>query len=259
MKIKLFILFFIFSIAIQSQELTVFYNGEQRAGYTQSRSDNLDFEPNENDLAMIEELITSHRDELSKHTFVSVLKIDKNKSIYYPKDKILNDTLVNNISYQRNDTQHEIEIIEYSQRIPVPIVYTNFDLNRKITSRILHEKKYLVEEDLIFLDWKITDEKKKIGKYTCLKATFEPESDYVYDPPRIMEAWFTNEISSNHGPMGYSGLPGLILEVRAGAAIITMDKIIFESHPVIVEEPADGEKISKKEFNDLPSKFFNRN
>lgn len=259
MKKILVIAIVLTSFLAKSQELTVFYKGEQGASYSQSTAHDDNFEPDENDWEMIKQLFTTHQQEFSKHSFESILRIDNDKSIYYPKDKILNDTITNIISYKKGENLHEIKIIEYTQRRPVPIVYMNLDSKRKIIERMLYEKKYLVHEDLIFLDWNITEEKKQIGKYTCTKAIYEPRSDYTYDPPRIIEAWFTNEIENNHGPMGFGGLPGLILELRNGGAKIVMDKIISGAHSVKVTEPKEGEKISKQDFVDLPSKLFNRN
>ena len=55
------------------------------------------------------------------------------------------------------------------------------------------------------IDWKLTNESKKIGIFKCFKAigTFRGR-DYT--------AWYTNEIPLPYGPWKLQGLPGLILE-----------------------------------------------
>ena len=55
------------------------------------------------------------------------------------------------------------------------------------------------------INWKISKETKKIGKFTSKKATANFRGrDYT--------AWFTTEISLPYGPWKLHGLPGLILE-----------------------------------------------
>jgi GLPGLI family protein len=56
------------------------------------------------------------------------------------------------------------------------------------------------------LDWKITNEKIKIGNFNCQKAT----TDYS---GRKWTAWFTNEIPIQDGPYIFKGLPGLIIKI----------------------------------------------
>ena len=76
----------------------------------------------------------------------------------------------------------------------------------------------------------MTGESKKIGKYTCYKATYEKEVEeatfsfgnfnQAQNTPKKKKmkkvnvvAWFTPEIPIATGPSRYGGLPGLILEV----------------------------------------------
>ena len=63
-----------------------------------------------------------------------------------------------------------------------------------------------VQEPIALQNWKITNETKKFGKFTCKKATAKFRGrDYT--------AWFTSEIPVSFGPWKFNGLPGLILEV----------------------------------------------
>lgn len=65
------------------------------------------------------------------------------------------------------------------------------------------------------LKWELKNETKKIGEYICNKAiaiemrTFKGKTKKY---PII--AWYCPEINAPFGPIGVSGLPGLILEVN---------------------------------------------
>ena len=55
--------------------------------------------------------------------------------------------------------------------------------------------------------WFLTKEKKKIDNYNCQKATTEYGG-------RKWEAWFTSDIPISEGPYKFSGLPGLIIDLK---------------------------------------------
>ncbi|MDO5608719.1 MAG: GLPGLI family protein, partial [Capnocytophaga sp.] len=64
------------------------------------------------------------------------------------------------------------------------------------------------------LEWNITTETKKIGKYNCTKAVaYErlPSRKGGFFTDKVI-AWFTAEIPVNFAPRRYNGLPGLVLE-----------------------------------------------
>lgn len=72
-------------------------------------------------------------------------------------------------------------------------------------SNLLYRKQVYVKEEAPKVNWKIEKETKKIGKFTCKKATaFFRGRDYT--------AWFSPEIAVPFGPWKLNGLPGLILE-----------------------------------------------
>lgn len=72
---------------------------------------------------------------------------------------------------------------------------------------------YLIMHDYRMQDWKLTNETKKIEEFTCYKATLKVfnkrSSSYS-----IVEAWYTPKVSLPYGPIGFGGLPGLILQLK---------------------------------------------
>jgi GLPGLI family protein len=68
--------------------------------------------------------------------------------------------------------------------------------------------RYIMEDSLPDFGWSITEERKKIGEFECIKAISKPFRGRVY------EAWFAPEIPISNGPWKLCGLPGLILEAE---------------------------------------------
>jgi GLPGLI family protein len=105
------------------------------------------------------------------------------------------------------------------------------------------------------LDWKTTNETKMIGDIKCYKATttetLYSRQGHFYD--RDIIAWFAPEIPVSFGPKNYSGLPGLVLEVKRKEFTITATKINLnpdEKKLKIKRVDKDEKVISQKEMNE---------
>ncbi|MCQ0110352.1 GLPGLI family protein [Zhouia amylolytica] len=102
------------------------------------------------------------------------------------------------------------------------------------------------------LDWKITQDTKKIGKYTCYKAVANERlysrRGFYYNKKVV--AWFVPEIPVNFGPSRYSGLPGLILQIERDMFTLTATKINFnpdENDLKIIQLDKKGKVITAEE------------
>jgi GLPGLI family protein len=117
----------------------------------------------------------------------------------------------------------------------------------KIEKEKFFDKKYIIKDTLL-TNWNITNETKKINNYTCYKATakykiINPKG--VFYHPVI--AWFCPEIPLQHGPRGFGGLPGLILELQYREIVFGATLIEKTNQPVVVD--LNEEIISQSEYD----------
>jgi len=183
---------------------------------------------------------TKYLDDINNSSDVECnLYINKNKA-YYKKEESLK---VDGSSINMTSVLAGIGIYYY-------------DL--KIGSSLTEIEGFLVEHKKI--NWKLTNETRKIGEYTCLKATTIVIRKYRdgYREKKII-AWYTPEIALNFGPKFYYGLPGLILSLQEGNEIYFIVKTI-DLNPkediIIPEPPKDLERITFEEYGKIISKRF---
>jgi GLPGLI family protein len=140
-------------------------------------------------------------------------------------------------------------------------------------------KEFLIEEPLEKPEWKLINETKKIGDYTCYKAELViPVSDklkaeyedflkneekkpalFKMEKPEdlLVTAWYTPEVPVSFGPDNYWGLPGLILEVNDGLSVILCSKVVVNSKEKLkIKQPSTGEKISQKKFDKIKKEKY---
>jgi len=110
---------------------------------------------------------------------------------------------------------------------------------------------YIVKDSLVN-DWEISSESKKIGNYTCYKAVKQCSSC-----SSINEVWFTPEIPVPFGPIGYGGLPGLIISVVKKNTILQLERIKFYDKQLIIDRPDKGKQIVKAEYDMITSSIRN--
>lgn len=143
-------------------------------------------------------------------------------------------------------------------------------------------KEFLVVDSLPKLNWKLESESKKIGDYTCFKATAVKPVDASdmrnyrekkkkegeekkattnfmddYEMPKeiTITAWYTPEVPINQGPEGYWGLPGLILEVNDGKTVVMCSKLVMNTKDKVeIKAPKNGKQVKQKEYDEIVTK-----
>ena len=159
--------------------------------------------------------------------------------------------------------------------------YKNFKKKEYVSNNDVFGKEFLITDSLEKFDWKITDEQKKIGNYTCFKAqltipvTEEEIKEFqefkkkqeakktnfmtLSEPKEeIIEAWYTMEIPVSNGPREFWGLPGLILELHDGNTTLLCSKIVLNPKEKIeIKAPKNGKKVTQKEFDKIQEDKLN--
>jgi len=140
-------------------------------------------------------------------------------------------------------------------------------------------KKFLISESGEKPAWKVGSETRKIGNYTCFKATLVKEDNAFSfssfgrrgsqkndsdkkvakksETPKTITitAWYTPQIPVSQGPGEYWGLPGLILEVSSGKTTILCTEITMNpKEKVAFKKPEKGKKVTRSEYNKIVTK-----
>lgn len=154
--------------------------------------------------------------------------------------------------------------------------YKNVKSNTQLQEQEFYGKKFLINDVLQTIEWKLESETKNIGNYTCFKATASiPTQEltwysFSWDNLRetnnseidstqtkdikmtLVEAWYTPQIPVRHGPLEYWGLPGLILEVSADNTTMLCSKLVLNPGEIIeIAAPSKGKQVTKLEYRTI--------
>jgi GLPGLI family protein len=138
----------------------------------------------------------------------------------------------------------------YLHPIAITLIGTGIYYQNKKEKENLHQIESLgslfLITDSFEGDWEITKETKIIGQYICFKAIKKCKSCHNND-----EVWFTPEIAVPFGPIGYSGLPGLVIEVKKRIITLRLIKIDFQLDDIIIKKPSKGKVITIDKYNEM--------
>lgn len=152
------------------------------------------------------------KDSAKLDKVITILDItDKNRSIYQDYTVIAQDSILKvqieamqkagiMKDLSKTTKQPKISARIYKTYPSMKVQYVDKIANGFIPSNIGYS------EDLKF-NWKILNEKQKIGEYNTQKATTEFGG-------RKWTAWFSTDIPFQDGPYKFSGLPGLIVKIE---------------------------------------------
>lgn len=143
----------------------------------------------------------------------------------------------------------------------------------------IYSEEFVIKDSLQNIDWVISEESKKIGDYTCFKASYiKPVSKIAqerYDKylervnkgeqilfvvpkpePITIIAWYTPEVPVSFGPSNVWGLPGLILQLEDENLMYLCTKVELKNNEKSkIKIPSNGKTVSKQEFEKLELKM----
>src|SRR6185503_3469428 len=144
------------------------------------------------------------------------------------------------------------------------VLYNNFETGKRTEQRDMFDKKFIIDDSIRPLKWKMTGETKAILNHNCMKATAtqtnsrmqmtmengKMERKMVNDTSLIV-AWFASDIPVSAGPAEYQGqLPGLILEmdVANGRQVFKALEISPKADLALIKEPTGKKHYTREEF-----------
>ncbi|AEM70202.1 Protein of unknown function, Porph ging [Allomuricauda ruestringensis DSM 13258] len=96
------------------------------------------------------------------------------------------------------------------------------------------------------IKWEITNESKQIGEVKVLKATTTRKlGSYLEE----IEAWFAPTLPYSFGPLGYNGLPGLILEMYRGKVVFKLKEI--QEKDVDIKLPKGSKEMTFEKYFEM--------
>lgn len=164
-----------------------------------------------------------------------------------------NESLYKNFNAKAEDDVMEAETQNGDVKIKMVIAtpenryYQNMETQETISQQEFFGKKFLIEDKIEKLAWKITTEQKVILNYPCTKAVYQ-------DSTQTVEAWFSSQIPVSSGPNNFGQLPGMILELNIdnGDRTIVAQDIRFETQDAdILKAPKKGKKVTKEAFEKI--------
>jgi len=229
-----------------------------KAIYKSKRKIDLKLDSTQVDTGMHEKMIEMLKKQFEK-TFV--LTFDKNESIYKEDEKL------------GAPQTSGIEVI-MANSSGSDILYKNTKENRFTNQNDVFGKIFLIKDSLEKLNWKLENETRNIGEYTCYKATLKreiediesninfsrdnntKEDETTYKTKEItITAWYTLAIPVSNGPGTFHGLPGLILAVNDGSETIVCSKIVLNpKNKANFSEPTKGKVVTQEKFESILEK-----
>lgn len=152
------------------------------------------------------------------------------------------------------------------------VLYNNLETKVRVEQRDMFEKKFIIDDSIRPLKWKMTGETKTILGHACTKATAtqintrtqmtvdngKMERKQVEDTSLII-AWFASDMPVSAGPAEYQGqLPGVILEmdVANGRQVFKALEISPKADIASIKAPAGKKRYTREEYSKEVNKMM---
>jgi GLPGLI family protein len=177
-----------------------------------------------------------------------ILKTNKQESFFYNQNKILADSINDEIT-KRFVKTGVVSTFTMEHDLNFSIIKNFIDGNSTIVYELDGEH-YGILEEQPKIKWEIQNVYKDILNYRCRKAT-------TYFGNRSWIGWFTNEIPIYDGPYKFHGLPGLIMGIEDVDKDYVFEAIgLKKTNEKISTNKISYVKTSSKKFSELQSKLI---
>jgi GLPGLI family protein len=134
--------------------------------------------------------------------------------------------------------------------------YINQNTFKRVSLQEFMGKKYLIEDSLKLMPWKLGTEIKEVKGYPCKQASF-----YNEERKQNVVAWYTDKLRPLLGPENFGTLPGAVLEVNINDGERTITARTIELRPLKKNEmkiPAGGVKTTEPEYRKMVNEQMER-
>jgi GLPGLI family protein len=157
-------------------------------------------------------------------------------------------------TYTFNDNKAVYKFEKYDEKSKLPrgfgmgnveddVWYNDYTTGKFTNYRYILGDNYLLNGELLKIDWKLSPtETREIAGFNCRKAT-----GIIFDSVYVF-AFYTDEITVTGGPMGISGLPGMILGITIPRMFTSYIATSLQVAGVDVRTIVAPQKGKKKDF-----------
>lgn len=191
-----------------------------------------------------EDVINSMKESLDLiKTIKMTLKASRTESYFYSNTKLAND--VNSENFRMAQIMIGSDDIFYSN-------LSTDEIKRYFNA---YGEKLVIESNVSELKWTLTKDTKQIGEYQCYKAV----TNYVLKNSlgsfnKEVVAYYSPDINYRFGPNGYSGLPGLIMELQEDKFVYTIEKINFSNENLQPKKIRKAKVVTQNELLQMGQK-----
>src|SRR5690606_9763181 len=129
------------------------------------------------------------------------------------------------------------------------LYYNNLLTSKRLVEYNFAGEKYVVNDE--GLTWDMTQKQQIINGYVCFQAITQVKIKTVKGDEKLeVVAWYSPQIPVPFGPIGFAGLPGLIIKLEYQQSVYLVSKIKLNTKkPTNVQiAPFKGKQMTQVEF-----------
>lgn len=184
-----------------------------------------------------------HIETLPSATVVNSTLIDNGKESLYEMDFVGNS----NLTEEEAGDNGSVLSIKPSRN---PYIYKDKEKKEFYSIQRISMKPYLIRDNMNIFKWTLEKDTKDILGYKCQAAKAHYRGrDYI--------AYFTTEVPFKNGPWKFSGLPGLILEVKSVDNVFSLvaNSLELKNSKAEISNPYEKKKAKAISWDEFIKKY----